>query len=147
MTNKVIYIPEYVEQGVAKLQQAKSILSQIAAAINSGVSTVNASGYNRGIPHIEKGDKAFIIEAPQLFESGLDKNCDLIIAVLADHQTLVERIVYRDNISIEMAEKRLKNQYDDGFFQEHADFVIHNSRSDDPKEQVINILKKIGLTT
>ena len=56
MTNKVIYIPEYVEQGVAKLQQAKSILSQIAAAINSGVSTVNASGYNRGIPHIEKGD-------------------------------------------------------------------------------------------
>ena len=99
------------------------------------------------LAHIEKGDKAFIIEAPQLFESGLDKNCDLIIAVLADHQTLVERIVYRDNISIEMAEKRLKNQYDDGFFQEHADFIIHNSRSDDPKEQVINILKKIGLTT
>lgn len=57
MSNEVIYIPEYVEQGIAKLQQAKGILAQIAAAINSGISTVNASGYNRGIPHIEKGDK------------------------------------------------------------------------------------------
>lgn len=56
MTNKVIYIPEYVEQGVAKLQQAKGILAQIEACINSGISTVNASGYNRGIPHIEKGN-------------------------------------------------------------------------------------------
>lgn len=56
MANEVIYIPEYVEQGVAKLQQAKTILAQIEACINSGVATVNASGYNRGIPHIEKGN-------------------------------------------------------------------------------------------
>ena len=56
MANEVIYIPEYVEQGVAKLQQAKTVLAQIEACINSGVATVNASGYNRGIPHIEKGN-------------------------------------------------------------------------------------------
>ena len=56
MANEVIYIPEYVEQGTAKLQQAKTILAQIEACINSGIATVNASGYNRGIPHIEKGN-------------------------------------------------------------------------------------------
>ena len=56
MANEIIYIPEYVEQGVAKLQQAKTVLAQIEACINSGVATVNASGYNRGIPHIEKGN-------------------------------------------------------------------------------------------
>ena len=56
--NKVIYIPAYVEQGVAKLQEAKTILEEISAEIESGVSTINGSGYNRGIPYIEKGDTA-----------------------------------------------------------------------------------------
>ena len=55
MSNQAIYIPEFVEQGVAKLVEAKNILVQIEAAINSGISTINSSGYNRGIPHIEKG--------------------------------------------------------------------------------------------
>ena len=49
MANEVIYIPEYVEQGTAKLQQAKTILAQIEACINSGIATVNASGYNRSL--------------------------------------------------------------------------------------------------
>ena len=40
MANEVIYIPEYVEQGVSKLLNAKTILAQIEAAINSGISTV-----------------------------------------------------------------------------------------------------------
>lgn len=55
MSNEVIYIPEFVEQGVSKLVEAKNILVQIEAAINSGIATINSSGYNRGIPHIEKG--------------------------------------------------------------------------------------------
>ena len=56
MDNQVIYIPEYVEQGVAKLQEAKSTLEEITAQIEAGIATINGSGYNRGIPHIEKGD-------------------------------------------------------------------------------------------
>ena len=37
-----------------------------------------------------------IIDAPLLFESGLDKICDFTIAVLADEKTKVERICKRD---------------------------------------------------
>ena len=55
MSNQAIYIPEFVEQGITKLVEAKNILVQIEAAINSGIATINSSGYNRGIPHIEKG--------------------------------------------------------------------------------------------
>lgn len=55
MANEVIYIPAYVEEGVAKLQQAKTVLEQIESSINSGIATIDGSGYNRGIPHIEKG--------------------------------------------------------------------------------------------
>lgn len=70
MANEVIYIPEYVEQGVSKLLNAKTILAQIEAAINSGISTVNASGYNRGIPHIEKGSD--VANALTSLESTID---------------------------------------------------------------------------
>ncbi len=70
MSNQAIYIPEYVEQGVAKLQQAKTALVQLEASINSGISTINASGYNRGIPHIEKGSD--VSNALTTLESTID---------------------------------------------------------------------------
>ena len=56
--NQIIYIPEYVEEGISKLQAAKRILEDISSEIEKGISMINSSGYNRGIPHIEKGDTA-----------------------------------------------------------------------------------------
>ena len=53
--SQIIYIPEYVEQGISLLKSAKKNLDDIAARIESGISTINGSGYNRGIPYIEKG--------------------------------------------------------------------------------------------
>lgn len=54
--NQIIYIPSYVEEGIQKLKEAKDILEEIAKSINRGIRTINGSGYDRGIPYIEKGD-------------------------------------------------------------------------------------------
>ena len=73
------------------------------------------------------GKKAVIIDAPMLFESGFDKNCDIIISVIADFDKRIERIIKRDNITREQAEIRINNQKCDGFFIENSDYLIYNN--------------------
>lgn len=93
----------------------------------------------------EKGTPAFLIDAPQLFEAGLDKHCDYIVSVIADASTIRSRLMQRDNLTQEAITARLANQHDEHFFHTHSDFCISNSNGDDVEVQVKLILKKIGL--
>ena len=92
-----------------------------------------------------QGEPACLIEAPQLFESGLHELCDYVISVIAEHQVRLKRLIVRDSITAELAEKRIANQYKDSFFREHSDFCIKNNGTDDLEKQVYAILAKIGL--
>ena len=68
-----------------------------------------------------------MIDAPVLFESGFDKECDVTIAVVGEYETLIKRITERDGISRQAAEKRLVNQYSKEYFKEKCTYVIENS--------------------
>ena len=74
-----------------------------------------------------EGKKAVLFDAPTLFESGLDKECDVIVSVIAKKETRAQRIMERDGISFEAAMLRLNAQKDDGFYTEKSDFVIENN--------------------
>jgi dephospho-CoA kinase len=67
-----------------------------------------------------------VIDAPLLFEAGLDKNCEYIIAVLADTETRIKRITARDGISREQAQKRISAQKNDDFFKANCNVVFLN---------------------
>ena len=59
------------------------------------------------IEELKKLDITFIIiDAPLLIEAGLNKNCDYVIALIADDELKVKRICKRDNIDEETAKKR-----------------------------------------
>jgi dephospho-CoA kinase len=75
----------------------------------------------------KNGAKSVIIDAPLLFESGFYKNCDIIISVIANLEKRIERIINRDNITPEQAERRIKNQKNDEFFIKNSDYVIYNN--------------------
>ena len=66
------------------------------------------------------------IDAPTLFESGLYLCCTKIIAVESSFETCVKRIMQRDGITREQAEKRLKNQKNKEFFEKNSDEIILN---------------------
>lgn len=91
----------------------------------------------------QEGTGLIVIEAPQLFESGLDKDCDYIVCVCSDAGLKKERIMSRDGISVIDAERRLLNQHDDEFFKAHSDFVIMNDVGSDVDGQVRQILRSI----
>lgn len=76
---------------------------------------------------IESGCDKIIFDAPQLFESGLDVLCDFTVAVTADVEIRIERIMSRDGITREQALSRINAQYSDRFFAESCDYVIQNN--------------------
>lgn len=82
--------------------------------------------------YIEKmieGKSAVVLDAPTLFESGLDKRCDLVVGVLADKDTRRERIVARDSLTERDADARMKAAKTDEFFRFRCDLLLTNDGS------------------
>lgn len=73
------------------------------------------------------GEKIVIIDAPQLFDKGADFYCNFTACVLADREVRVDRIMKRDCIDRQQAEKRIDSQMDDEYFKERCDYVIYNN--------------------
>ena len=90
------------------------------------------------------GDRAVVVDAPMLFESGFDKKCDIVIAVTADREIRLDRIMKRDNISREKALARMNSQMSDGLYESKSDFVIKNG-GEDVKAQLDIILRELSL--
>lgn len=90
------------------------------------------------------GAPAVLIDAPLLFESGFDKECDVVIAVIADVEIRISRIKERDGITTEAALSRIKSQLSDEYLKENADYVIENSGTrDNTAERVTEIAHAI----
>ena len=67
--------------------------------------------------------KIIVVNAPLLFESNLDQVCDFVIAIIAERKVQIDRIMKRDNIKEDEAEKRLNMQNTDDIYIEKADFL------------------------
>ncbi len=73
------------------------------------------------------GMRAAIVDAPLLFESGFDKECDALICVTAPKEMRIERIMKRDKISRDAAERRIAAQHSDAYLIERCGYHINNA--------------------
>ncbi|MBO5449144.1 MAG: dephospho-CoA kinase [Ruminococcus sp.] len=87
-----------------------------------------------------------LLDAPTLFEAGADKLCSIKIAVLADPEIRLERIMQRDGISETLAKKRFSSQHSADFFKEKCDYVIYNNgeaeSAAEQAEKIIGMIKE-----
>lgn len=73
----------------------------------------------------KKDKKKFIIvDTALLFESNLNKECDVTFCVLAPLSVRIKRILKRDNLSHELAVKRVRAQKDNDFYKSKSDIII-----------------------
>lgn len=75
----------------------------------------------------ERGEKIAVIDAPLLFESGLDNICDITLGIIAPKRTRLKRIIKRDGIDKKSAILRLNAQPKDKFFKEKCTYIIANN--------------------
>jgi len=92
------------------------------------------------------GAPVIFLDAPTLFESGIHKNCDKIISVIAPENTRLERIITRDKLTQERALSRIRAQHDDDFYTSRSDYVIVNEEGlSELREQLDIAIDKIEL--
>lgn len=82
-----------------------------------------------------------VLDVPLLFESELNKVCDFTIVVIADEESKINRIISRDNVTKEMAIKRLQAQSNEDYYKNKANYIIYNDEKN-LDEKINNILKE-----
>lgn len=95
------------------------------------------------IPKIKQqaeSKKNVIIDAPLLFETELDKICDISIGIIAKEETCIKRICKRDKIEENEAKARLKNQQKIDYYKIKCDYIIDNETN--AEKQIEEIFEK-----
>jgi dephospho-CoA kinase len=86
-----------------------------------------------------------IFDIPLLFETKMEDLCDIIVVVDINRENQIKRIVQRDTISIELAEKIIDSQMSSEEKVKRATFVIDNNGSKEELEKNFkNVVKQIG---
>ena len=85
-----------------------------------------------------------LIDAPLLFEAGVERYCDLVCSVISPTKEQIQRICLRDHISEEKAKLRISNQISREELIKRSDFLIENDGSiTDLERSCYMLLEKI----
>lgn len=87
-----------------------------------------------------------VFDAPQLFESGCDSICDIIISVVADEDIRLKRITERDGLTEAQARERINAQYSEEFFRNNSDYIIENNTDGGLEQKTLEVIKNISET-
>lgn len=109
----------------------RAALAAVAFADEAAHERLNATTHpfiiERSLEMLRASDAALaVIDAPLLFESGMDRLCDVTVAVLAPAETRLARIMARDGIDRDRAVLRMKAQPPDAFYRDRADHILNN---------------------
>lgn len=84
-----------------------------------------------------------IVDAPLLFESGFDKECEATLAVVSDIDTKIERIIKRDGITRDMALARISSQISDKVLADKCTYTLVNNSTPDELQDKVKKLKSV----
>ncbi|WP_158962932.1 dephospho-CoA kinase [Myroides fluvii] len=88
----------------------------------------------------------FVIkESAILFENGLEKDCDVVILVVAAEEVRIERVMARDGVSKEQVLKIIDNQMKDEEKIGRSQYIIENNNKKTIESDIISIIRDINL--
>ena len=91
--------------------------------------------------------QGIIIDAPLLFEIGLEKWCGQVWLVTADMDIRIQRVCARDNAVPEEVEARIRNQMSDDEKRKLSDEILDNSGSlESLHKQLTDLLTEKGFS-
>lgn len=97
------------------------------------------------IAEIIKGKDKVLLDAPTLFESGLDKICDKTVCVFANEDIRLKRITVRDSIEKQDALLRISAGKTEDFYKSRTDyFFLNNGDFETFKSQLTDVINNIN---
>lgn len=86
--------------------------------------------YIKELVFAEIDGQKVLLDAPTLFESGINEICFKTVAVLSDSDIRLKRIIKRDNLTEEQAKLRMSAGKSDDFYKQNADYIIYNNKDE-----------------
>ena len=83
-----------------------------------------------------------VFDVPLLFQSDFPFDCDLTVAVVAQPEVRLSRIMARDGISRDAAEARMRNQMPDEEYARLADMCADNSKGVEEIPKIVDMIIK-----
>ena len=90
----------------------------------------------------DEGYPVIFVDAPLLFEAGVDRLCNRTILITADLELRIRRVCERDGVTEDEVRQRIASQMDDDAKRRLADYVIEN---DGTVEELYRKLDEIPL--
>lgn len=138
---------EYVRKGAVDRKKLGALVfsdPQALKKLNDTVAPFILSAVTVRIQAAKAEELSTVLDAPLLFEYGLEKYCDSVIGVIVDIETAVKRLCVRDGRSEQELRARLYSQHDGMFFREHCDYVLENDGDEGTLSAALDlILEKI----
>ena len=120
---------DYVQNGSVDRKKLGTLVFSDPKALkklNETVSPFIMSAVTARIEAAKKQDIATVLDAPLLFEYGLEKYCDIVVGITADIEIALKRLCARDGRSESELRARLASQHGPDFFRERCDYVLQN---------------------
>ncbi len=88
----------------------------------------------------EAGVPMVLVDGALLFESGVYRSLDTTIAILADRELRLRRVMERDGLSRKQAEERAEAQKDDAYYCERAGYLLNGGEGPEFLEKQVRAL-------
>lgn len=119
--------PQAFSDGSFDRKKLGSIVFADAQALEDLNTITHSAVRQEVLRRLEDAPPLAAIDAIGLFESSLNRLCDLTVAVTAPEEVRVQRLVQRDGISPEYARSRIAAQPSARWFAERCDAVLENN--------------------
>lgn len=135
------YLPVSHSTGQDEWQLNKAAVAQFLLASEANAHAIDAVVHPAVFRDFEESGLQWM-ESAILFESGINRLVDRVIAVTAPEEIRIQRIMLRDGISREKAKEWMGRQWPQEEVRRRADFEIINDGTTDLNQQINLILEQ-----
>ena len=138
--------PGVVQDGILQRKKLGSLVFTDKKALQDLNAITHKAVYDAVLKLLSSAPKLTAIDAIGLFESGLNKLCDITIAVTAPVDARIARLVERDQIPEEYAKSRIAAQPANETFSALCDYTLENNETTEAfREKCLVFLKTLDI--
>lgn len=139
--------PDAVSNGIINRPIIASVVfndSEKLSLLNSWVHSAVKDVIRKNIDD-SSPDRPVFIETAILYQSGIDKMVDAVIEVLADRETRIQRVIYRNSINREDVISRMESQILTDYRPHPKTYMVDNNPGIAVLPQIEAILEKLAI--
>ena len=145
---KTLFGSDIYEKGKLNRKKISKIVFNDIKKLNKLNSIVHPAVRKNFRDFIKKNetDKFIVYETALLFETGFNRECDIIILIISPFKKRIERIMKRDGLLKSEIIRRIDHQLPDKKKVDLSDYIIENDNWKNTLIEFENIFKKLNLS-